>query len=129
MGSGMWPNAKTTSLVFEHMFGIVFMMELVYRLSIHKLAFFRNGFNAFDAFLVLASTVELYVLEPLNQQGVNNLTILRFLRLGRLARTLRAIRTMRIFKGLRVLLKSCSSCLTSLMWSCVILIGCMLMGG
>lgn len=122
-------RGETSFRVLEHLFAIVFLLEFIYRVAVFKLAFFKNGFNVFDAFLVFASSVELYILEPLNVEGVSNLTILRFLRLGRFARTFRAIRTMQMFKGLRVLLKSCSSCLTSLMWACVILIGCMLMGG
>lgn len=97
---GMWPNAKVTFMVLEHVFTLIFLMEFLYKVYPLRLKVFKDAFNVFDALLVWSSVAELYALQPLGGKSMGNLTILRFSRFGRLIRSLRAIRTMPMFKGL-----------------------------
>eukprot|EP00930_Biecheleria_cincta_P004599 TRINITY_DN105513_c0_g1_i1.p1 TRINITY_DN105513_c0_g1~~TRINITY_DN105513_c0_g1_i1.p1 ORF type:complete len:358 (+),score=55.03 TRINITY_DN105513_c0_g1_i1:1-1074(+) len=78
---------------------------------------------------VLASCVDLYVLNPLIQGSLNNVVLLRLLRMAKVIRAVRIVRTLRLFSGLRVLVRACSSFLPSLCWSMILLWNLMMLFG
>eukprot|EP00439_Symbiodinium_sp_Y106_P076116 s2836_g15.t1 len=114
-------------ITIEEAFAVLFLLELCIRLWIHRLQFFRNFFNVFDAFLVALSLVDMLIIKPM--AGRVNLVILRILRILKLTRSLRVMRTMRLFSGLRVLVAAVSAFLPSLFWSMLFLTIYMVLGG
>eukprot|EP00931_Biecheleriopsis_adriatica_P060159 TRINITY_DN36114_c0_g1_i1.p1 TRINITY_DN36114_c0_g1~~TRINITY_DN36114_c0_g1_i1.p1 ORF type:complete len:610 (+),score=102.00 TRINITY_DN36114_c0_g1_i1:25-1854(+) len=116
-----WTGAESFFSVFEHIFAVMFLLELIARVAIEKRRYFRQAMNGLDAMLVLISCIDLYILTPIIKGSVNNVVLLRLLRLAKLVRAVRIIRTLRLFRGLRVLVKACTSFLPSLCWAMVLL--------
>lgn len=116
-------------ITIEEAFAVLFLLELCVRLWIHRLQFFRNFFNVFDAFLVALSLVDMLIIKPMAGSGRVNLVILRILRILKLTRSLRVMRTMRLFSGLRVLVAAVSAFVPSLFWSMLFLTIYMVLGG
>ena len=78
--------------------------------------------NMFDAFLVLASSVELIILPALFAGGTEIQTnTVRMLKLFRIVRTLRIIKAVSAFRQLRVLVATCVASIGTLIWSMVLL--------
>jgi len=93
--------------------------------------FCREFMNLFDSMLVASSVLNMYVFPVVftgKSSAMDNLTILRLMRMARLMRTFRMLRTLKLFAGLRVLVKSCSTCIISLTWSMVLLTIFMMVG-
>jgi len=76
--------------------------------------------NWLDAFIVIISLLELYVLSPLGME-MPNVSIMRLLRLVKLTKVLRIVRVMRFFRELRVLVVSIVASVQALVWSIVLL--------
>ncbi|CAE7456284.1 Scn11a [Symbiodinium natans] len=113
----------------EEAFAVIFLLELIVRLWIHRLHYFRSAFNVFDAFLVALSLVDMLIIKQLEGSGRVNMVVLRILRILKLTRSLRVMRTMRLFTGLRVLVAAVSAFLPSLFWSMLFLTIYMVLGG
>eukprot|EP00931_Biecheleriopsis_adriatica_P058121 TRINITY_DN34535_c0_g1_i1.p1 TRINITY_DN34535_c0_g1~~TRINITY_DN34535_c0_g1_i1.p1 ORF type:complete len:655 (-),score=120.25 TRINITY_DN34535_c0_g1_i1:105-2069(-) len=126
-----WKDVKPFFLIMEHAFCVLFIFEMFYRIKIDRMKYFHKAMNLFDAFLVVITCIDLYILTPLMQvQGsVNNVILLRLLRTAKLVRAVRIVRTLRLFRGLRVLVQACTSFLPSLCWAMVLLGLFMMMGG
>lgn len=118
-------DARPLFLVTEHFFTAFFALELCWRISRARLAYFMDWFNVFDAFLVLAGCLDLYVLQAVMQSQ----SYLRMLRLFKLARVVRLVRVTQMFRGLRLLVSACGSFLPALGWAMALLSLCMIMGG
>eukprot|EP00435_Cladocopium_sp_Y103_P016654 s1417_g4.t1 len=118
-------DARPLFLVTEHFFTAFFALELCWRISRARLAYFMDWFNVFDAFLVLAGCLDLYVLQAVMQSH----SYLRMLRLFKLARVVRLVRVTQMFRGLRLLVSACGSFLPALGWAMALLSLCMIMGG
>mmetsp|Transcript_32832 Transcript_32832/g.83062 ORF Transcript_32832/g.83062 Transcript_32832/m.83062 type:complete len:748 (+) Transcript_32832:108-2351(+) len=114
--------------VLQHMFCLVFLVELIVRVAIQRRHFFYTKrlelFNIFDACIVLSAGVELYILEHV-QSGVGfDLTVLRGFRI------LRVFRISRFLDGisqLRLLLATVIASFHSLFWSMMLLVLTLLM--
>ncbi|CAE7236698.1 Scn11a [Symbiodinium pilosum] len=125
-----WCETEPILDVLEHVFVVVFGLELVYRLYCVRCEYFRDYWNWLDATLVLIAVADLYLLDPLlSETPAHNATTLRVFRVVKLARVVRIVRALRLFRGLRVLVHACSSFLPSLSWSMALLGLCMLSGG
>lgn len=118
-------DARPLFLVTEHFFTAFFALELCWRISRARLAYFMDWFNVFDAFLVLAGCLDLYVLQAVMESQ----SYLRMLRLFKLARVVRLVRVTQMFRGLRLLVSACGSFLPALGWAMALLSLCMIMGG
>lgn len=123
---GAWGDPKPVFDVLEHTFTIAFFVEMVLRIFSERMNYCKSPFNMFDALLVFISCLDLYILTPMAENaarsgGGGDFIILRFLRLVRLTRAIRIVRTVRLFRGLRVLVKACTSFLPSLCWSMTLL--------
>lgn len=106
-------------------FVIMFTLELLIRVTLEKLNFFRDYANWFDIFLVLVGLVDM-ITSNLTEQGESVLQ--RLIRALKAFRSFRMIRSFRLFKGLRILARACQCFLSSLFWSMVMLVIFMMMG-
>ncbi|CAK9027696.1 unnamed protein product [Durusdinium trenchii] len=113
--------------IAEHVFTIIFVLELAWRVYWLRWRYFLEVLNVVDAFLAMYSFIYVYVLTMLLQSV--NLQLLRLLRLAKLVRAIRIMRTLRLFRGLRLLVHACFSFLPSLAWSMALLSLCILTAG
>jgi len=118
---GSWNQFHKWFGIGEHAFTAFFIAELLARIGVYKLRYFRSIPHIFDASLVLCSAVDLYILQPLELGVGANMTMLRLLRLCKFVRMLRIIRVMQLFESLRILVQAILVSLPSLMWSLALL--------
>lgn len=114
------PVFRTIDAVFVYLF----LLELLFRIYAERTHWVKDMANWFDAFLVLVSLVDMYVLTPLamaNDASQGQGDMVRSLRTLKSLRAIRVLRTFRFFDGLRLFAKACSSLLPSLGWSLVVL--------
>ena len=79
-------SAEPLVQVLEHVFVVVFGLELVYRLYCVRCEYFRDYWNWLDATLVLIAVADLYLLDPLlSETPAHNATTLRVFRVVKLA--------------------------------------------
>mmetsp|Transcript_89007 Transcript_89007/g.223958 ORF Transcript_89007/g.223958 Transcript_89007/m.223958 type:complete len:533 (+) Transcript_89007:92-1690(+) len=128
----MWPVIETTFDVLEHVFNSFFLLELFVRVSISRSEYFyKDGsiekFNLFDMFLVLSTSLDLYVIRPENKSAGMNFTIFRPLRFVRAIRTLRVLDTLRFCMPLRVMFNAIAASFVALFWSMMLLLVVMIM--
>lgn len=83
------------------------------------IAFFKNGWNIVDTFVVLISIAEEFVLRSLGL-GFPDAKLLRAFRLTRFAKAVRVVRIMKFIHPLRVLLICIRSSLGALFWSMIL---------
>lgn len=120
MDTEEWPAAKSAFLVFEHLFAIIFIIELILRVVANGFAYFKQVANLLDCGIVLVSILDLYVM-PSFGVSMPNVTFLRLLRIIKLIKALRIIRQLRPFRHLRVLTDAMWGARGALMWSVVLL--------
>jgi hypothetical protein len=109
----------------EIVFTAVYTLELLLRISVHRIHFFVNDqmrWNWLDFVLVLMSIADT-MSELLIEGGhKGNVGFMRMLRICKLAKVLRAFRAMRFFKELAIMLNSFRHTMTALFWSFVMLV-------
>eukprot|EP00747_Dinoflagellata_sp_TGD_P056204 gnl/TRDRNA2_/TRDRNA2_149966_c2_seq1.p1 gnl/TRDRNA2_/TRDRNA2_149966_c2~~gnl/TRDRNA2_/TRDRNA2_149966_c2_seq1.p1 ORF type:complete len:738 (-),score=138.72 gnl/TRDRNA2_/TRDRNA2_149966_c2_seq1:25-2238(-) len=118
------PSAPASMLIniVNLSFCIYYTIEVILKLSVHKLYFFVNkerGWNWLDAMLVCSGiydSVSTFVLS--DAEGSSASGMLRLLRLFKMAKMLRVIRVMRFFRELRLLMKPLIGSLRTLFWTC-----------
>eukprot|EP00746_Dinoflagellata_sp_MGD_P161357 gnl/MRDRNA2_/MRDRNA2_88463_c0_seq1.p1 gnl/MRDRNA2_/MRDRNA2_88463_c0~~gnl/MRDRNA2_/MRDRNA2_88463_c0_seq1.p1 ORF type:complete len:625 (-),score=105.07 gnl/MRDRNA2_/MRDRNA2_88463_c0_seq1:324-2198(-) len=115
-----WPSAKIAFFVLQHTFTIIFVVEIIARVSIWGPRYYQSIANILDLGIVIISLLDLYVL-PWAGVSLPNVTFLRLLRLVKLARVLRMVRVFSVFRHLRVLIHSIISSIGALMWSMLFL--------
>jgi len=126
------PNSIMVVYLLEHVFVVIFVIEAVVRLVMHKSGFFlREGrfryFNTFDLLIVVVSCLDLYVFQTV--YGTKNMpfSMFRVLRLLRVLRSARVLMQNPAFRPLRVVLTAIYSSLKTVFWSMVVLTGVMSM--
>uniref|UniRef100_A0A7S0AHN1 EF-hand domain-containing protein n=1 Tax=Pyrodinium bahamense TaxID=73915 RepID=A0A7S0AHN1_9DINO len=112
-----WPGAKAVFEVLEWIFGSVFLLELIMKAVVLRLAFLREAWNWLDTvicvFWVISSIgPEVFPLEPM---------VLRLARLARLLRMLRLVRAIRAFDSLYLMITAVKSSISALGWSVALL--------
>lgn len=115
-----WENAPVWFLVIEHAFNAVFIAEIIIRFWVLRLYYFTYITNMLDLTLVLSTSIQMYVLQPLNVESGGHLTLFRMLRFCRTVRILKILR-LPMFTALRVLVQTCISSMAALAWSMVLL--------
>jgi hypothetical protein len=123
-----WPNAQRIFEVFEHVFNGAYLLELLLRLLVLKTHYFYDAFNLLDFGLVLMTSVQLYILRPLNHVAGSQVIVFRLLRFLRTVRVLRVVRVMRMFTELRILVQTFIASMRALLWSLVFLVFAILLG-
>jgi len=113
----------------EHVFAILFFLELLVRIRALRLKYFAKAANLFDVFLVASSIAELYILTPLGRASGKKLSMLRVVRLCKIARVMRALRVMKLFWSLHIIGSAIFHSMSSLFWSVVVMFMIVLMGG
>ncbi|CAE7238569.1 Scn11a, partial [Symbiodinium necroappetens] len=127
VGLSEGPRLDEVEPVFRAMdavFVYLFLLELLFRIYAERSHWIKDMANWFDAFLVLVSLVDMYMLTPLamaNDESQGQGDMVRSLRTLKSLRAIRVLRTFRFFDGLRLFAKACSSLLPSLGWSLVVL--------
>mmetsp|Transcript_71378 Transcript_71378/g.185325 ORF Transcript_71378/g.185325 Transcript_71378/m.185325 type:complete len:540 (-) Transcript_71378:105-1724(-) len=129
---GLWQNWGLFLEVMQHIFCLIFVIELIGRLIVFRCSYFYTDrlqkFNTFDAAIVVFTCVDLYIIAPFFSKGNgSDLTVIRALRFVRLLRAMRVVRTFEIFSKLRVLLSTVAASFYALLWSLVLLFVTMLM--
>ncbi|CAJ1410950.1 unnamed protein product [Effrenium voratum] len=125
---GMDCHGSDVFVVGEHVFTILFLVELTWRVYLDRCRYFCDPLNIFDGFLAFYSAFYLYLLVPLLGSQAS-LSLLKLLRVAKLVRTVRIMRTLRLFRGLRLLVHACFSFLPSLGWAMAMLGLCMICSG
>jgi len=125
-GVHAWDKSKSLFLFLEHAFNLLFVMELLAKLYVFRWTFIRDLTNVFDALIVLATSLDVYVFTPTGFATGANVTFVRMVRTVRIIRTLRLARTMRLFRQLHVLVGTVLSSFMALIWSMVLLGICMI---
>lgn len=111
----------------EVFFQCFYIVELILKLSVHRLFFFVNKdyiWNILDAFLVVGAITDLTMMSvgTDNSTANKNLSFISILRLPRLTKVIRIFRVMRFFRKLNLLLKVVVSTLKLLFWCSIMLL-------
>jgi len=112
-----WPGAVRVFEVMEWIFGVLFTLELVLKISCLRHQFFFDPWNLIDFFIVgcwLFTSLGSAKL-PLDPM------LLRLARLGRLLRLLKLVRTIRLFDSLYLMTTAIKGSVSMLFWSVVVL--------
>lgn len=102
--------------IVNDLFLFCYIAELVSRLFYHGNAFFRDGFNNFDFFLVGTALFEQFFFR---EGGAGMFTVLRIIRLARLARMARLLR---FIKELWLVVQGIGASLITLAWVSMLLV-------
>lgn len=112
-----WPHAETFFHAMGWMFGIVFWLEIVFRLFGHGLHFFTRVWVWLDMFIAIAWTLsEIGTSMPVNPQ------ILRLARLTRLMRFLKLVRQLKGFDALQDITTAVQACVHALLWASLVML-------
>jgi len=129
-----WPQLDTTFGVIAHLFTAIFLLELCLKLWCLRLGFFYAGgtlqkFNLFDAAIVVASVMDLWIISPAfgSRASGSSMQLMRLCRLMRVVRSLRVVRSFEMFSRLRHLVATVVASFFALFWSLVLLSVVMLM--
>lgn len=103
-----------------------FTVELVFRLTMHKMKFFTGSdwmWNFLDALLVCVSLVDVMQVAQISIDGATMLhgRLMRIVRLSRVVRTLRFCRALNYVHQFRKMVYSLQTSLTTLGWSLLLL--------
>ncbi|CAK9094774.1 unnamed protein product [Durusdinium trenchii] len=110
--------------VFEYIFAVVFTWELVMRILVYNIKFFRMPdwkWNIFDSVVVGLQVFDIITTLAIGTGGNGNLNFMRLVRLLRLLRILRLMRVLRFVQELRSMVMSIAASLKSLMWTIILL--------
>eukprot|EP00746_Dinoflagellata_sp_MGD_P116479 gnl/MRDRNA2_/MRDRNA2_52326_c0_seq2.p1 gnl/MRDRNA2_/MRDRNA2_52326_c0~~gnl/MRDRNA2_/MRDRNA2_52326_c0_seq2.p1 ORF type:complete len:624 (-),score=98.97 gnl/MRDRNA2_/MRDRNA2_52326_c0_seq2:200-1972(-) len=117
---GNWPNAGAAFVVLEHIFTIVFIIEMILRVAVMGRTYFTQPFNLMDFAIVLVSVLDVYIFAMM-EMDFPNVSFIRLLRVFKLVRALRIIRVLKFFENLRVLVAAVSHSMRSFIWSILLL--------
>ncbi|CAE7221677.1 Cacna1c, partial [Symbiodinium natans] len=114
----IWPGAEDAFYGFELFFGVLFSLEIFFKLLATDYRFFLDIWNLLDFAVVLAWFIDtlaagVFPVDPL---------LLRLLRLLKLFRMLRLVRTIQGFDSLYVMITSIKGSIAALFWSVILLV-------
>jgi len=103
----------------ETSFIVFYTFEICLRMLDQRSSYFTGGdkwWNLFDVVLVIQGVSEQML------KDVSNFSFLRMLRLMKMLKLLRMVRLLRMFRELRLILTSICACLSSMLWTSVLII-------
>jgi len=117
-----WSDAQQRFNIVEKVFNAFYLFELILRLIVLRKDFFREVFDVCDGIIVVVCSVDSFILDPLMSEGSSSnfvamARMIRILRALRVFRFLRVLRLMSSLSALRVLLKTITMSIDSLVWS------------
>ena len=124
---GGWQGADLTFEALEYIFTCLFLGEMMIRIGYNGVAFLKDFLNVLDAFVVLVTTLDTFVLSQVGGFQSGGIVVARMIRYVKLVKTLRFVRAMKLCSCLRVLIQTIMSSVMSLVWSMIILFVFMLM--
>lgn len=108
-------TGRTDLLVAGNIFcGSVYVIELILRLRVHRLNFFKDFINIFDFVLVILVLADLIMMAATTESQMDGLAVLRMVRLLRLVRL---VRLFHIFRELFLIVESIGQAARSLLWA------------
>eukprot|EP00746_Dinoflagellata_sp_MGD_P000469 gnl/MRDRNA2_/MRDRNA2_100833_c0_seq1.p1 gnl/MRDRNA2_/MRDRNA2_100833_c0~~gnl/MRDRNA2_/MRDRNA2_100833_c0_seq1.p1 ORF type:complete len:439 (+),score=70.39 gnl/MRDRNA2_/MRDRNA2_100833_c0_seq1:179-1495(+) len=105
--------------VMEVIFGLIFMIELSFRLKVHRFEYFKTTMNIFDAFMVLLTILDTFILSPMEAGGSTR--AVGVLRIIRMVRLVRLIRLLPHFKELWLVVNGLANSMKTLSWTSILL--------
>lgn len=118
------PTQATEKLLFgiATTFELLFLFELLLRMAVYQLRFFRYGWHVFDFFIVSLSCVD-NIMMLINTEQDSSLSIVLALRLLRIARLARMVKILRYFRELWMLIMGIFDAMKTLFWAwCLIIL-------
>jgi len=112
-----WPLASLAFFMFDWVFGVIYLGEIIIKVAGLKCGFFKDAWNWFDSSLVLLWLVE----KTLSAYAQLDQRVLRVLRMGRVLRLLRLVKTIQGFDTLYIMTTAMQGSVTVLFWSFVLL--------
>lgn len=109
----VWPSGQDVFDTMNLTFTIIFLVDIVVRISVLRRHFFHQKFNWLDLAVVSCSVVEILFEELLPLDTV----FIRLLRLGKVARAIRVVRQTEGMSSLIMLLKCVQASFNTLCWS------------
>jgi voltage-gated sodium channel len=110
---------RLTWYVMENLFCVIFLVEMLMRMKLHRWKYFNDSWNCLDFCLVMSALVDTYILSFVGSGGkVRMLTALRVVRMLRLVRF---VRMLRMFKELWLIVNGLLNSMKTLGWVGLIL--------
>jgi len=111
----------------EISFIVFYTFEIVLRMLDQRRKYFTGGdklWNMFDVALVIQGLSEQMqsLVMASSDEGLGNFSFLRMLRLMKMLKLLRMVRLLRMFRELRLILGSIFACVTSMLWTGVLIL-------
>jgi len=115
-------DAKLVWVVFNHLFTVIYLAEVILKLALLKSKYFTRSWNIFDFVLTMAGILEMWILSQIDgvstqPSGHNVQGVLR------LARLIRVIRILKLQKDLTMVIEGISGALISIGWITFLLTG------
>ena len=124
MVSHIGEQAPVVFDVLEYIFAAIFTWELLMRIFVYNISFFRMPdwkWNVFDSIVVGLQVFDIITTLAIGGNNGGNLNFMRLVRLMRLLRILRLMRVLRFVQELRSMVMSIAASLRSLMWTIILL--------
>lgn len=112
-----WPGAHEVFTVLEIMFGVVFVIELVIKIVVLRIKFFKAAWNLLDMAIVGGWLLD----TAIGIGAILNPMTLRLFRLLKLLRVAKLFKSFQAFDSLSILIGSLRASMSVLFWSIVVL--------
>jgi len=116
-GHHAWPGAIEVFKVMEWVFGLLFTVELVLKVTGMGIRFFAETWNLLDLAIVACWLFSSLGASQLPKDAM----LLRLARLGRLLRLLKLVRTIKVFDSLYLMTTAIEGSILMLFWSVAVL--------
>ena len=116
---GSWQGADDVFKVSELVFTTLFLIELIVRLWWFGMKLLKDPLNAVDALVVAITTLDSFVFSRFDfKAGISAIRLIRMVKVGK---TFRFAKALKMIEPLRILLKTITASVSSLVWSMCIL--------
>lgn len=100
--------------IMENIFCIIFLIEMLMRMYVHRWKYFYDSWNCLDFCLVSTAVIDTYVLSFIGGSG--KVRMLTSLRVVRMLRLVRFVRMLRMFKELWLIVNGLLNSMKTLGW-------------
>lgn len=100
--------------VMENLFCIIFLIEMLMRMYVHRWKYFHDSWNVLDFILVSTAVIDTYILSFIGGSG--KVRMLTSLRVVRMLRLVRFVRMLRMFKELWLIVNGLLNSMKTLGW-------------
>jgi len=118
---GAWQGADTCFSILRHVFNVVFLLEVVMCISVKGLVYLKDPWGCFDAVLVTANCIDMYILENLSTDSGPDFTVIRVARVFRIVRSFKVAKKVKIMQPLHLFMRTITGSIGITLWSLVFL--------